>query len=95
MTLQCMPCCQPRRHGGPAGVSDRYMPQDIASAGAGRSSRKMFSRQDLPGCADALVGGADGVQFLDFDRDAASLDTRARSATPAVAEHMARVRAIH
>lgn len=32
------------------------------------------------GCDDALVGSTDGVQFLDFDRDAASLDEAVLSA---------------
>ena len=32
------------------------------------------------GCDDALVGSADGVQFLDFDRDAASLGEAVLSA---------------
>lgn len=32
------------------------------------------------GCDDALVGSADGVQFLDFDRDAASLGDAVLSA---------------
>ena len=26
------------------------------------------------GCDDALVGSTDGIQFIDFDREAASLD---------------------
>ena len=32
------------------------------------------------GCDDALVGSTDGVQFIDFDRDAASLDVAILSA---------------
>ena len=32
------------------------------------------------GCDDALIGSADGVQFLDFDRDAASLGEAVLSA---------------
>ena len=32
------------------------------------------------GCDDALVGSTDGVQFIDFDRDAASLDAAVLSA---------------
>lgn len=32
------------------------------------------------GCDDALVGSTDGVQFIDFDRDAASLDVAVLSA---------------
>ena len=32
------------------------------------------------GCDDALVGSTDGVQFLDFDRDAASLGEAVLSA---------------
>ena len=32
------------------------------------------------GCDDALVGSTDGVQFIDFDREAASLDEAVRSA---------------
>lgn len=32
------------------------------------------------GCDDALIGVADGVQFIDFDRDAASLDEAVLSA---------------
>ena len=32
------------------------------------------------GCGDALVGSTDGVQFIDFDREAASLDDAVLSA---------------
>ena len=32
------------------------------------------------GCDDALVGSTDGVQFIDFDRDAASLKAAIQSA---------------
>ena len=32
------------------------------------------------GCDDALVGSTDGVQFIDFDRDAASLEAAVLSA---------------
>ena len=32
------------------------------------------------GCDDALVGSTDGVQFIDFDREAASLDDAVLSA---------------
>lgn len=32
------------------------------------------------GCDDALVGSSKGVQFLDFDRDAESVDEAVRSA---------------
>lgn len=32
------------------------------------------------GCDDALIGVVDGVQFIDFDRDAASLDEAVLSA---------------
>ena len=32
------------------------------------------------GCDDALVGSTDGVQFIDFDRDAASLGDAVLSA---------------
>ena len=32
------------------------------------------------GCDDALVGSTDGVQFIDFDRDAASLKAAVQSA---------------
>lgn len=32
------------------------------------------------GCDDALVGSSDGIQFLDFDREAVSLEEAVRSA---------------
>lgn len=32
------------------------------------------------GCDDALVGRSEGVQFLDFDREAGSVDEAVRSA---------------
>lgn len=32
------------------------------------------------GCDDALVGSSEGVQFLDFDREAGSVDEAVRSA---------------
>ena len=32
------------------------------------------------GCDDALVGRSEGVQFLDFDREAESVDEAVRSA---------------
>ena len=32
------------------------------------------------GCGDALVGSSEGVQFLDFDREAGSADEAVRSA---------------
>ena len=40
------------------------------------------------GCDDALVGSTGGVQFIDFDRDAASFDAAVSSA----AENVERVR---
>ena len=32
------------------------------------------------GCGDALVGSSEGIQFLDFDREAESVDEAVRSA---------------
>lgn len=44
------------------------------------------------GCDDALVSSRDGVQFIDFDRDAATLDEAVLSAVADV-EKAAGVRA--
>lgn len=36
------------------------------------------------GCDDALIGSCEGIQYLDFDREAASLDNAVRSAVAAI-----------
>ena len=48
--------------------------------GADLQDESVIDRLFEAGCDDALVGSADGVQFIDFDRDAASLDVAVLSA---------------
>ena len=50
----------------------------------------MLDRLFEAGCDDALVGSADGVQFIVFDRDAASFDVAVSSAV----ENVERVRGV-
>ncbi len=48
--------------------------------GADLQDESVIDRLFEAGCDDALVGSVDGVQFIDFDRDAASLDVAVLSA---------------
>ena len=48
--------------------------------GADLQDESVIDRLFEAGCDDALVGSTDGVQFIDFDRDAASLDAAVLSA---------------
>ena len=48
--------------------------------GADLQDESVIDRLFEAGCDDALVGSADGVQFIDFDRDAASMDVAILSA---------------
>ena len=48
--------------------------------GADLQDQSVIDRLFEAGCDDALVGSTDGVQFIDFDRDAASLDVAVLSA---------------
>ena len=48
--------------------------------GADLQDESVLDRLHEAGCDDALVGSADGVQFIDFDRDAATSDAAISSA---------------
>ena len=48
--------------------------------GADLQHESVIDRLFESGCDDALVGSTDGVQFIDFDRDAATLDEAVLSA---------------
>ena len=48
--------------------------------GADLQDQSVIDRLFEAGCDDALVGSADGVQFIDFDRDAAGMDVAILSA---------------
>lgn len=48
--------------------------------GSDLQDESVIDRLFAAGCDDALVGSTDGVQFIDFDRDAASLDVAILSA---------------
>ena len=48
--------------------------------GADLQDESLIDRLFEAGCDDALVGSTDGVQFIDFDRDAASMDVAILSA---------------
>lgn len=61
--------------------------------GADSQDEAMLDRLFEAGCDDALVGSADGVQFIDFDRDAASLDAAVLSAVADV-EQAGRIRVV-
>ena len=58
--------------------------------GADCQDGAMLDRLFEAGCDDALVGSADGVQFIVFDRDAASFDVAVSSAV----ENVERVRGV-
>ena len=61
-------------------------------AGVDLQHESVIDRLFESGCDDALVGSRDGVQFIDFDRDAATLDEAVLSAVADV-EKAAGVRA--
>lgn len=48
--------------------------------GADLQDESVLDRLHEAGCDDALIGSADGVQFIDFDRDGATLDAAISSA---------------
>lgn len=52
--------------------------------GADLQSDEMFDAVFEAGCDDALVGCSDGVQFVDFDREAPSAGEAIRSAIAAL-----------
>ena len=58
--------------------------------GADLQDEAVVDRLFEAGCDDALVGGTGGVQFIDFDRDAASFDAAVSSAV----ENVERVRGV-
>lgn len=48
--------------------------------GADLQDEAVVNRLFESGCDDALIGSTDGVQFIDFDREADSLDEAVLSA---------------
>ncbi len=58
--------------------------------GADLQDEAVVDRLFEAGCNDALVGSTGGVQFIDFDRDAASFDAAVSSAV----ENVERVRGV-
>lgn len=52
--------------------------------GADLQDEAVVDRLFESGCDDGLVGCVDGTQFIDFDREAASLDDAVLSAVAAV-----------
>ena len=61
--------------------------------GADLQDESVIDRLFEAGCDDALVGSTDGVQFIEFDRDAASLDVAILSAVADV-ERVSGVRVV-
>ena len=57
--------------------------------GADLQDESVLDRLHEAGCDDALVGRVDGVQFIDFDRDAANRDAAISSAVADVQTAMA------